>query len=178
MIEKTRGKRAAADELTQKKRKMAATAPLKLGGILLGGDQTARTQRTAVLEWSDDDEDLVVSPLIMQAPPRSMHTEDQSGGGGEVPEPQTRDAPGQRVREVPAQQTTGVPAGQVMGAPEQQAEVNPDPRAEEVLEWHAEQGPTVGEASPPPQNTAVDPITAPSGSGRHRRFKRVFRQTK
>ena len=87
MTEKTRGKRAATDELAQKKRKTAAVAPLRLGGISLGGDQTTRTRRTVVLEWSDDDEDLVVSPPITQAPPHSTHTEDQSGGGGEVPEP-------------------------------------------------------------------------------------------
>ena len=37
------GKRAAADELAQKKRKTAAAAPLKLGDISLGGDQTTRT---------------------------------------------------------------------------------------------------------------------------------------
>ena len=36
--EKVRGKRAAVDELTQKKRKMVGAAPLKPGGILLGGD--------------------------------------------------------------------------------------------------------------------------------------------
>ena len=40
---KVQGKRAAADEPTQKKRKTAAAAPLKLGGISLGGDQTTRT---------------------------------------------------------------------------------------------------------------------------------------
>ena len=38
VTEKIRGKRAAADEPAQKKRKMAAAAPLKLGGISLGGD--------------------------------------------------------------------------------------------------------------------------------------------
>ena len=41
--EKARGKRAAADELAQKKRKTAAAAPRKLGGISLGDDQTTRT---------------------------------------------------------------------------------------------------------------------------------------
>ena len=177
MSEKTRGKRAAADELTQKKRKMAATAPLKLGGILLGGDQTARTQRTAVLEWSDDDEDLVVSPPITQAPPHSTHTEDQSGGGGEVPEPQTRDAPGQRVREVPAQQTMGVPMGQAMGVPEQQAEANTEQQAERAPERQAEQRSTK-EPRPPPQSTGVDPKATPGGSSRHRRFKKLNLQPK
>jgi len=36
--EKTRGKRAATDELAQKRRKTAAASPLKPVGILLGGD--------------------------------------------------------------------------------------------------------------------------------------------
>ena len=38
VTEKIQGKRAAADEPAQKKRKTAAAAPLKLGGISLGGD--------------------------------------------------------------------------------------------------------------------------------------------
>ena len=38
VTEKVRGKRAAADEQAQKKRKMAAAAPRKRGGISLGGD--------------------------------------------------------------------------------------------------------------------------------------------
>ena len=41
--EKARGKREAADELAQKKRKMVAATPLKPGGISLGNDQTTRT---------------------------------------------------------------------------------------------------------------------------------------
>ena len=41
MTEKTRGKRAIVDKLAQKKRKTVAVAPLRLCGILLGGDQTA-----------------------------------------------------------------------------------------------------------------------------------------
>ena len=56
MPEKILGKRAAADKLARKKRKTAAAGPLKPGGISLGGDQTTQTRRTAVLEWSDDDE--------------------------------------------------------------------------------------------------------------------------
>ena len=41
--EKAWGKRAAADEPAQKRRKTAAAGPLKPGGILLGNDQTTRT---------------------------------------------------------------------------------------------------------------------------------------
>jgi len=37
-LEEVRGKRAAADEPAQKKRKMVGVAPLKLGDISLGGD--------------------------------------------------------------------------------------------------------------------------------------------
>jgi len=36
--EKARGKRAAADEPAQKKRKTTGAVPHKLGGISLGGD--------------------------------------------------------------------------------------------------------------------------------------------
>ena len=42
VIEKVWGKRAAIDELAKKKRKTAATAPCKQGGISLGDDQTTR----------------------------------------------------------------------------------------------------------------------------------------
>ena len=38
VLEKIRGKRAAVDEPAQKKRKTAVTAPLKPGGLSLGGD--------------------------------------------------------------------------------------------------------------------------------------------
>ena len=38
MSEKTRGKRAAVDELAQKRRKMATAAPIKPGVISLGDD--------------------------------------------------------------------------------------------------------------------------------------------
>jgi len=87
MSEKTQGKRAAIDKLAHKKRKMAAAAPLRLGSISLGGDQTTRTCRTAVIEWSNGDKDQVGNPSRMQAPPCSTHTGDQLGGGEEVPEP-------------------------------------------------------------------------------------------
>ena len=65
---------------------MAAAAPLKLGGISLGGGQTTRTWRAEVIEWFDDDEDPVAPPPSMQAPPRSTRMEEQSRGSKEVPE--------------------------------------------------------------------------------------------
>jgi len=149
---------------------MAAAAPLKLGDISLGDDQTTRTRRTTVFDWSDDDEVLTAPPPSIKEPPRSTRVGDQSGGGKEVPEPQTREVPEQRAREVPAQQTTGVPTEQAMGIPEQQAERSP--------ERQSEQRSTVEEPRPPPQSTGVDPMAAPGGPGRHRRFKKLSQWTK
>ena len=77
MSEKIWGKRAAVDKPTQKKRKMASAAPLKSGGISLGGDQTTWTRRTVVFEWSDDDEVLVAPPPSTKAPLRSTRVEEQ-----------------------------------------------------------------------------------------------------
>ena len=96
MMEKVRGKRAAANELAQKKRKMAAAVPLKRGGISLGGDRTTRPRRTAVLEWSDDNEDPV-------APPPSV-----------------------QETEIPAEQATGVPEQQAEINPERRGEETPE----------------------------------------------------
>ena len=84
--EKVQGKRAAADEPSWKKRKMAAVGPLKPGGISLGGNQTTRQRRTAVLEWSDNDETLVAPPPSTEAPPCSTCTEEQVRRGEEVSE--------------------------------------------------------------------------------------------
>ena len=90
-----------ADELAQKKRKTATAAPLKPGGISLGGDQTTQTRRTIVFEWSDDDETLVAPPPNTKSPPRSTRMEEQAKKGEKVLE--------QRARGVPTQQATGVP---------------------------------------------------------------------
>ena len=87
MLEKARGKRAAVDEPAQKRRKTAAAAPIKPGGISLGDDQTTRTQRTAVFDWSDDDKVSTDPPLSMKEPPRRTPMGNQSRGGKEVPEP-------------------------------------------------------------------------------------------
>ena len=61
--EKVRGKRPAVDEPVQKRRKTVSSHAHKPGGISLGEDRTVRPRRTAVLEWSDDDEDQSVLPL-------------------------------------------------------------------------------------------------------------------
>ena len=66
--EKVWGKRATADELAWKKRKMAAAGLLKSGGISLGGDQTTRTQRTTVFEWLNDDKILMAAPSSTETP--------------------------------------------------------------------------------------------------------------
>ena len=139
-----------------------ATAPLKPDDISLGSDHTTRTRRTAVFEWSDDNEILVAPPPSTEAPPRNTRAEVQSKRGEEVPE--------QRAREVPEQQATGVPEQQAMGAPKQQAE--------EILERRAKERMTVEKMGPPSQSTAVDPTAMPRGSGRQRRFKKLYRQTK
>ena len=93
--EKVRGKRAAADELARKKRKMTSAAPLKLGGILLGGDRTTRTQSAAMSEWLDDDGILVAPPPSTEAPQHNMHAEERSKGGEGVPEQQAKGVPEQ-----------------------------------------------------------------------------------
>ena len=67
--EKIQGKRLVEDELAQKKRKTAAAAPRKPGGISLGDDQTNRPRRTMVFDWSDDDEVLTAPPLSTMEPP-------------------------------------------------------------------------------------------------------------
>ena len=84
--EKVQGKRPATDEPAQKKRKTAAVGPLKPGGISLGVDQTTRTRRTAVLEWSDDDETSVAPPPNTESPSHSTCAEEQVKKGKKVPE--------------------------------------------------------------------------------------------
>ena len=64
--------------------------------------------------------------------------------------------------EVPEHQATEVPARQATGVPEQQTK----------------QRPTMEEARPLPQDKGVDPAAALGGSGRHRQFKKLHRQTK
>ena len=76
---------------------MAAVAPLKLGGISLGGNQTTRTRRAAVIEWSGDDEDPVVSPPSVQVPSCSTRVEEQLRGSEEVPEQQATGIPKQQA---------------------------------------------------------------------------------
>ena len=67
---------------------MVGAVPRKSGGILLGGDQTTRTQSAVMSEWSDDDGARVAPPLSTKAPPRNTRAEEQSKGGEGVPEQQ------------------------------------------------------------------------------------------
>ena len=71
-----------------------------------------------------------------------------------------------------------VPAERATEVPEQQAEVDPEQQAERALEQQAELRSTKEETRIPPQSTGVDPMATPGGSGRHRRFKKLNRQTK
>ena len=93
MSEKIWGKRAAVDEPAQKKRKMAGAAPLKPGGISLGGDRTTQTRSATMSEWSDDDEVPVAPPLSTDVPPCNTLVEGQSEGGEGVPEQQAKGVP-------------------------------------------------------------------------------------
>ena len=99
---KTRGKRPAEDEPAHKKRKIAATAPRKPGGISLDDDQTNRTQRTVVFDWSNDDEILMNPPPSMKGPPRNPCAELQTRVGEEVREGPTRRVPEQRAEGIAA----------------------------------------------------------------------------
>ena len=69
--EKVHEKRPAVDEPIQKRRKTASSTAHKSGGISLGDDRTTRPQRTAVLEWSDDDENQTAHPPSTKEPPKS-----------------------------------------------------------------------------------------------------------
>ena len=107
---KNKGKRPAEDEPAQKKRKTAATAPCKPGGISLDDDQTNRTRRTAVFDWSDDDEILTNPPSSTKGPPLYPRTEQQTGVGEEVLEAPTRRFPEHRAEGIAVQQTSEIPA--------------------------------------------------------------------
>ena len=99
--EKIWGKRAAVDELAQKKRKTAGAVPCKPGGISLGDDQTTQTQSTAMSEWSDDDEVPVAPPSSTEVSSCNTHTEEQSKEGETVPEQWAKGVPNQQARGVP-----------------------------------------------------------------------------
>ena len=123
-----------------------------------------------MFDWSNDDEVLTTPPLSTTEPPRSVRARDQSRGGEESHEPLTSGIPEQRVEGVTVQRTTEVPSERTTAVPEQPTEADPGPQAQQRL---TEEEPRV-----PPQSMRVDPTTTPRGSGRHRRFKKLNRQTK
>ena len=155
--EKIRGKRPAVDEPVLKRRKTASSHAHKLGRISLGEDRTVRPRRTAMLEWSEDDEDQSVLPPSTKEPSK----------GAEVPE--------QQARESHAQATMKVPAVQTIGVPEQQGGITIEQHTEGAPGHQAKQQPAVEEQEPSHQ---VDQEAAPGGSGRHRRFKKLNWKTK
>ena len=93
-------------------------APRKLGGILLGGDQTTRTQSAAMSEWSNDDGAPLAPPPSNKVPPRSWHVEEKPKGGEGVTE--------QQAMGVLEQQATGVPERHEEARPMMEA-VRPPP---------------------------------------------------
>ena len=96
--------------------------------------------------------------------------EEQTGVGEEVHEAPTRRVLEQRAEAIATQQMSEIPAGQATEVPEQQTDADP--------EQQAKPRPTEEELRIPPPSTGVDPAAAPGGSGRHRRFKKLNRQTK
>ena len=62
------------------------------------------------------------------------------------------------------------------GLPEQQAKGVPEQQARGIPEQQAEERPTVETARPPPQGAGIDPKATVGGSGRQRRFRKVYRQ--
>ena len=55
----------------------------------------------ALIEWSDDDEDLVALLPSVQTSSRNTRMEEQSGGTEKVPEQQTTENPAERAIVVP-----------------------------------------------------------------------------
>ena len=121
-----------------------------------------------MFEWSDDDEVLVAPPPSTKAPSRNTRAEEQSRGGEEVPQKQATGVPEQQAKGVPEQQARRVPERRAEGVPEQQARG--------ALELWAEERPMAETAGPPPQDVGVDPKAAAGGSGRQRRFRKIYRK--
>ena len=106
----------------------------------------------------------------MKEHPRSPRTGEQPRVGEEVHEAPTRRVLEQQAEGISAQATTEIPTGRATEVPEQQMEKDP--------EQQAEPRPTEEEPRIPLPSTGVDPAAAPRGSGQHRRFKKLNRQTK
>ena len=74
----------------------------------------------------------------------------------------------QQAKGVPEQQARGVLERWAEGVPEQQARGVPERRAEERL--------TAETVGPPPQDAGIDPKATAGGSGRQRRFRKIYRK--
>ena len=123
-----------------------------------------------MFDWSDDDE-ILMNPLpSMKEPPHNPRAEQQTGVGEEVCEAPTRRVPEHRAEGIATQQTSESPAERATEIPEQ--------RTAAALEQQAEPRPTKEEPRIPPPSIEVDPTAVPGGSGWHRRFKKLNRQTK
>ena len=123
-----------------------------------------------MFDWSDDDEILMNHPPSTKGPPHNPRAEEQTEVSEEVHEALTRRVPEQRAEGIAAQQMLEITTGRATEIPEQQTAVAP--------EQQAEPRPTEEEPRIPPPSTGVDPIATLGGSGRHRRFKKLNRQTK
>ena len=99
------GKRAAKDEVAQKKRRTVDVSPRKPGSISLGGGQTTQMQSAAISEWSNEDEAPVATHLSTKASSRNTRMEVQSEGGEGVPEQQAEETPMARAARSLAQDT-------------------------------------------------------------------------
>ena len=75
-----------------------------------------------MIEWSDDDEDLVDILPSVQTSSRNTRVEEQSGGTEKVPEQHTTENPTERATVVPEQHTEANLERRAEENPEQQAE--------------------------------------------------------
>ena len=123
-----------------------------------------------MFDWSDDDEILTNPPPSTKGSPLYPHVEQQTRVGEEVREFPTRRVPEHRAEGITAQQTSEIPVERVTEIMGQQTIV--------ALEQQTEPRPTKEEPRIPSPSTGVNPEATPGGSGRHRRFKKLNRQTK
>ena len=86
----------------------------------------------------------------------------------EVLKQQARGAPERQAKEVPEQQARGAPERRVEEVPEQQARGAPE-------RW-AEERSTIETMGPPPQDVGIDPKAVAGGSGRQRRFIKIYQK--
>ena len=123
-----------------------------------------------MFDWSDDNEILTNPLLNTKGPSRNPRAEQQTRVGKEVHEALTRRVPEHRAEGIATQQMSKILTERAMKILEQQAAV--------ASEQQVEPRPTEEELRIPPPSTEVNPTATPGGLGRHRRFKKLNRQTK